>query len=424
MVENIFFVSGNLALSHLTEDELVNRYICEVHFESSEIKRSIGCRTVLEKTAVPKHFENEGESSPEILKVKIPTKVYKGKRKLEMENENNTTIDVKDIEPEFSFHTPKKSKHRIALQETPESVKVLKHTVTTCTKKLKSQRISIKKLKNKMASKNIVNIEKFPFTSETSKTLTKMQLKRNSKKWTKAEKNLCLAWYYRSPSMYRHMRKSGIVLAAQSTIKVWLKKASCLPGLAKVSFDNIKRKFENATDQEKACVVCFDEMASMACLEYNERFDLIEGFEDLGKGQRTEKTAKTALVFIARGLYKSWKIPLAYFLCHTNVKAENLKHIIKRVLRKALESDIQPKAVVCDQGTTNVSALKQLGVTSNTPFFMVDNTKIFSVFDVPHIIKNLRNNLLTNNFVWRGDEVSFKDIIDLYNIDKKTRARA
>lgn len=60
------------------------------------------------------------------------------------------------------------------------------------------------------------------------------------------------------------------------------------------------------------------------------------------------------------------------------------------------------KGLVCDQGTNNVSALKALGVTSQQPFLLYEGEKYHVFYDVPHLLKSLRNNLLTGDFTIDG----------------------
>jgi hypothetical protein len=55
----------------------------------------------------------------------------------------------------------------------------------------------------------------------------------------------------------------------------------------------------------------FDEMSITENLHYNQKFDFIEGFEDLGRRGRTNKIANHALVLMARGLRRKWKQPVA-----------------------------------------------------------------------------------------------------------------
>lgn len=144
-----------MTLSHLTEGELSNRYLCEAHFESCFIKRSTGFRPVLDKTAIPKNSSIEDElSSPDHLKVKTPTKVYKRKATFDLDKEN-----IEPVDPEFGFHLPGKPKRRRLLLEEPERVKKMQQTVTYCTKKLKSNTFSLQKLKKKLKS-NTFSLQK------------------------------------------------------------------------------------------------------------------------------------------------------------------------------------------------------------------------------------------------------------------------
>ena len=59
----------------------------------------------------------------------------------------------------------------------------------------------------------------------------------------------------------------------------------------------------------------------------------------------------------------------------------------------------QVKCVVCDQGSTNVRAMKILGASlditaDSEESHCIDlGRKIALIFDVPHLIKSIRNNL-------------------------------
>lgn len=45
---------------------------------------------------------------------------------------------------------------------------------------------------------------------------------------------------------------------------------------------------------------------------------------------------------------------------------------------------------------------------------------MYTIFDIPHLFKNLRNHFRKNNLLFNGEKVSFKDIKDTYNIDKNS----
>lgn len=379
-------------------------------------------------------------SSPEVLKVKTPTKFYKKKTRTSsteaatistpssltsMYKGPNINTPTQRLSRKCIYDGPQRRLSRKCLFEenvgdTPKT-KRLKGTASNLFKKNKAQRAQIGRLRAK--SKHLQQATKTnDFRTEVSKTLALMQLrkKNDKKKWTREEKNLCLSLFYKSPATYSFLRRQGVVLAAPSTIRMWLAKSNCLPGLCPDVYDKIQKRFENASLKEKACVICFDEMSIMSNLEYSKKYDFIEGFEDLGGNHRSNKVAKYALVFLVRGLYGRWKLPVAYFLSNSNVKAENLQLLLKAVINKLFEHGVLPKVVVCDQATTNQKVYKKLGVSNQTPFFFCNDRKLFALFDVPHLIKNIRNNLLMNDYIYDKEKISFQDILKTYEIDKSS----
>lgn len=57
-----------------------------------------------------------------------------------------------------------------------------------------------------------------------------------------------------------------------------------------------------------------------------------------------------------------------------------------------------PVCVVCDQGSSNVSFYKRLGITPDRPYFLHGTDKVFALHDPPHLLKNTRTNLEKYNF--------------------------
>lgn len=146
----------------------------------------------------------------------------------------------------------------------------------------------------------------------------------------------------------------------------------------------------------------------------------MEGFEDFGELGRAEKLATQGVVFYLRGLYYSWKIPFCYFTSASSVKAETLVELIKMVLSKIIKIGLCPKVLVADQGSNNRLAFKKLGATEKAPYFIVSGHRIISLFDTPHLLKSLRNNLMNHKleiFV-SGNKVSWSDFTETYALDK------
>lgn len=89
---------------------------------------------------------------------------------------------------------------------------------------------------------------------------------------------------------------------------------------------------------------------------------------------------------------------------------------------------------MCDQGSTNVSAIsllkketlsycQQNNLENQYEGFVIEGREIVPIFDPPHLLKCIRNNLLTKDvvFKWKSDlpeKASWRHIIDLYKRDK------
>ncbi|XP_049798176.1 LOW QUALITY PROTEIN: uncharacterized protein LOC126226241 [Schistocerca nitens] len=162
----------------------------------------------------------------------------------------------------------------------------------------------------------------------------------------------------------------------------------------------MKAEIEVMKNSEKYCALVFDEMSLERGLYYSASKQEISGFQDLGRLGRSNVHANHALVFMVRGIHKSWKQVVAYYFTHTSVSSITLKSLITYVIRQLQEIGLKVVCTVCDQGATNQRALKELCCeksTESSPFhFVVRDEPIAVIYDVPHILKNTRNALLGN----------------------------
>lgn len=364
-----------------------------------------------------------------------PTKKYKN-------TDNTSSCSTSDLTPKTKLlldstrNLPSPSTQLLSSPQ-PSSkkslfkiVNKLENTIKNQKNKLKNKRSSISKLRNnlltyksKYNNHNILDSLHFP--SKESKTLVKMQVsrkKKTTKTWATDEKNLALSIFYKSPSTYKFLRISkNINLPAESSLKRWIGNSKFKTGFNPNVFKQLKIKADTMDEQERYCTLVFDEMKIKNFLEYSKYLDLVEGYEDLGPLGRSNKLAGQAMVFLIRGLYASWKLPISYFFAATSVKHTDLSILLKDVIEKLLDCGFIVTAMICDQGKNNIAALvNDLKMTKNAPFIEVKGKQIYSIFDVPHLFKNLRNNFKSNNFIFKGKETSFKDLKDVYEIDKKS----
>lgn len=177
-----------------------------------------------------------------------------------------------------------------------------------------------------------------------------------------------------------------------------------LPGPNDVIFENLKKRVEKMPNSHKTCTILFDEMAIAANVSYDKHNDYIKGFCDDGNN-RTIRFADHVLVFMIRGIFK--------IFCAGTTKTDSLKYQLKTIGKKVLATGLKVVATTCDQGATNIAAINQLINETKADylrkrkefkggFFEIDNEQIFPVFDPPHLMKGIRNNLMTKNLEWNG----------------------
>jgi hypothetical protein len=76
----------------------------------------------------------------------------------------------------------------------------------------------------------------------------------------------------------------------------------------------------------------FDEMSVRENLHFNQKFDCIEGSENLRKKGRTSNIANHVLVFMVHSLCKKRMQPVAYYFSRGSTKAEMTVQFLNEVL--------------------------------------------------------------------------------------------
>lgn len=416
--------SGNNELLLLDDKQLQNKLLCESHFAEDSFVNANHKRLI--KSAVPmsycqknKRLLSEGENV-------VPTKKIRtylpANRKLELPVEeddttsnpsehggNNSDFEYLNKVTDFPFKNTiaeMKTHHKSKINGLSMKIKRLKAKISKCNYFYKKQQ----------------SIEDTPIAV---KTFINMQLIKKTRKWNTQEKQLALSIYYKSPATYKFMReKLKFRLPCLTTIKSWLSLYNLSTGVNTKAYTNLGNKVKTMEDNEKESVLVFDEMAIKKSLEYNARYDFIEGFEDLGPSLRTTKIAKQALVFMLRGLISTWKTPISFYFTANGVTAHELTQLILENLKKCSEIGLNVRAIVSDQASSNRSAYKALKSHADCPFFMFNNKKVFTIFDVPHLIKSVRNTLMKSDIHTNGGVVSWSDIKKLYNVDATRSIRS
>ncbi|XP_018397725.1 PREDICTED: uncharacterized protein LOC108775768 [Cyphomyrmex costatus] len=178
-------------------------------------------------------------------------------------------------------------------------------------------------------------------------------------------------------------------------------------------------------------------MSLEANLQYDQLNDKIIGFEDWGH-RRTSLIADHVLVFMVRGLLKGWKFPLSYNFCKSQTKSAQLLRCIKEIVKELTQVGLTIITTVCDQGGPNMATIRKLLEDSKNKCMQIGQKyrgtielygqNIIPIYDPPHLLKGIRNNLLLKNLEFndtnpKTDERQFAswDIIELaYKMDINT----
>lgn len=93
--------------------------------------------------------------------------------------------------------------------------------------------------------------------------------------------------------------------------------------------------------------------------------------------------------------------PFLYFF-KTSAPDDTVLELIVSLIRQLNSVEVFVKAVICDQGPNNYSLTRKLDIFLSQPYFVVDDSKIYFIFDPPHLMKTTRN-LLPKHYVQIGD---------------------
>lgn len=253
------------------------------------------------------------------------------------------------------------------------------------------------------------------------------QVNAKGRRYSPAFKQHCLSLYFSGPKAYRNLAVSKLFcLPNPVTLKRFIRTFYLTPGIQNVAFQLLKIKIETLKEIDKHCILCLDEMSLKAHLFYNSTRDRVIGFEDIGlDNMYTEQClpACSVAVILVRGICKSWKQPLAYFFSNSTINSSHLLNILHEVIINLTNIGLKVLCIASDMGSNFVKLSELLHISIEKQYFESNNKKIFYMFDVPHLLKATRNNLLRHRYVDGNKVTLWQYVNDLYNADKNNQYR-
>ncbi|KAM7300921.1 uncharacterized protein ISCGN_016498 [Ixodes scapularis] len=215
---------------------------------------------------------------------------------------------------------------------------------------------------------------------------------------------------------------SEFTLPSRRSLRRWLANVKMTPGIIPGFMSSISSKTKLWNERDRICTLVFDEMILKKNLSYDVAQDVVLGFADDGV-ERTSSIADRAQVFLLSGVSRRWVQPVAYTIGHTSTPSSVTRNLLMSLIEQLKDIGISIKAVVCDQGASNVSLAHQLGVSVEQPFFKVRNESVYFIFDVPNLIKTARNNLQAHKLHIGSETVDWNYIVQLYHSTHEMRLR-
>ena len=266
------------------------------------------------------------------------------------------------------------------------------------------------------------------FLPEPSLSLVRKQLsvvtrKAKSYGWSEEEKAIALSLFHASPKAYK-MLKKFVMLPSVSTLRRSLETIQIYPGFNDNILATLKSKVASMPPNSDICALAFGEMCIKESVMYNQTRDEIEGLEDFGIYGKTQYVANHATVFMARGLLSDWKQAVGYVLSSGPIESKMLHTVLLQCIDKLAEAGLKVEVVIADQSSNNRKVFETLcGVTETQPFFQHNGKHIHVLYDPPHLLKSVRNNLKKSGFTVCDTQISWSHISEYYKFDARNKLR-
>ena len=285
-------------------------------------------------------------------------------------------------------------KSRKANTKNERKKNLFKHKLTKLREKVKARK-----------SKPLTKKQKYDVVREALKDIfTPAQIEcylKGSKwkqgRWTQDDYSLAMTIRIMSRKTYRFLReKKLLALPGISTLQKYFSKFRISEGFMHPVGHLLKVMAETMTDTQKVIGLAFDEVHLRKDISYDSQEDKIVG---------PHSKANTMLI---RGIFKKFKLPV-WYRYDTALKKDELFEIIQE-----LESlGYHVVSLTSDMGPDNRALAKSLGISpENTKFENPSRPGhfIYYFYDVPHLLKLIRNNLLKYGFILPKSEDQFTPV--------------
>jgi len=299
------------------------------------------------------------------------------------------------------------------------------HT-TDCSSTVSALKLRIRTLQRQLCEKD----KQLSSVTENLKFLQPDQIR--SLKYSRSSKNKGITWstatlksafelrYSCGVKGYNVLRETGYPLPSYRTLCRRIQHATFVPGIQSDTFQWLTTKCAAMKEQEKDCALMLDEMQIKRALEFDRSINRYIGSisPEVGGPDDVPVLSDHALVFMLRGMTSNWKQVVAYFFTGSSVEGGLLWGLVKQVVIDAAAAGLCVRAVVSDMGSSNQAMWRAAGVHANRSGVVCSVTHpcqqlvhdqpdanmftpphLYFLADVPHLLKNIRNCLMTQDII-------------------------
>lgn len=341
----------------------------------------------------------------------------------------------------------KASKHKTKLTPSNDVMKPLSpclrplclnnaRNVQVLKRKLKNALTTIRKLKRHLVKNVGANADSNKFVNISSLTVFQKEfvlhqirngkVVKNGRRWSKKMKTFFSLVRQNSPKCY-HLLSTELILPSKTSVVRLHKQFPLHPGFNNSGiFKCLKEICQKMKSQEKHCSLMFDSMSIKKFFQYEKHSDKVIGLVDMGEFGTTSSVATNAMVFMIRGLSTNWKQAICYVLIGNSLVPCLLWKMITKCIKNIEKAGLLVVNIVCDQECNQQKLFRQLNVTAENPFVVhpIDNSrKLYFLYDVPHLIKNIRNNFINYDIKFHSGVARWADVQMLYELESQSSIR-
>lgn len=192
------------------------------------------------------------------------------------------------------------------------------------------------------------------------------------------------------------------------------------PGLNDNVFNALRLKIKSLPLTERHCSLCVKEMQLRPHLFYNLSRDRIIGFHDTGVEKR-RTLARKVLVIMACSLIGDWEQPIAYYFHGGKCRAHILKNLIFQAIIKSKSIGVTVHALITNTSPTFLRLSQLLGISAERPSFLVNDDRVFYIFDVTRLMRVTRNVFRSHELRFCEKRASWTDIELFFRRDSQMR---